>query len=487
MISPTQKNPYLHFLHEESGAATPLAIGFAIIFIVLGGIALDFNKAVAERTQMQMATDSAAHAALYTWEFEDTQTSTTTAMATINGMLPDVAFRDALLASDINYGYWDPALASFTIDAGFEEDREDPRRSAVQAFAELEPSRGNESKNILLSIIGWDTFTIRASSVYASYYPPCFTEGFVGDDIVDMQSNSSYLDGFCMHSNTHVSLNQNNFFESGTVVSMPTLADLDIPESGFEKNEGLQAALRQGSHRLRILRQMPMMYESLRTGNPKFAEMAEVTERDTPLYPLDLAGNGANAGPTEEEVMAAMAAMESGNEIPMDALPRMNSNDTGKKTVVPINFAPRKRIFRAECTGNGDITFTAGHYEDFVLVTDCPIKFANNVVLDGVLIATEADVSASILQIGLDDNCAADGNASIWTMGSFNSAANLSGYGAQILAYGDIDFTANAGGLEGVSFITFGKIEGTSEGAMGYCNGQGTENFAVAPYFRMVN
>ena len=59
-----------NFVYSEDGAATPFAILMLCIFIVIGGLAVDFNKATSERTQMQLATDTAAHAALYSWEFK---------------------------------------------------------------------------------------------------------------------------------------------------------------------------------------------------------------------------------------------------------------------------------------------------------------------------------------------------------------------------------------------------------------------------------
>ena len=487
MTNPIQRKLFT-FSRNESGSGTPLAIGFCVIFIVLGGLAVDYNKAMGERTQMQMATDSAAHAALYSWEFEDVPTSRLNAQTTITGMLPDVAFRDALQDSDYAFGYWDPDLKTFTKDETFEEHKDDPRLSAVQVWAELEPSRANESRNIFLSIIGQDTFTIRTSSTYASYYPPCFNEGFVSDDVVNMQSNSLYLDGFCIHSNEYVSLNQNNFFEPGTVVSMPNLADLDIPESGFEMNEGLEAALRTSRYRLRILRQLPRMFASLRAGEAEHASVAGVTQDDAVLYPIDMSGNGASGvgGLTEEDIMAAMAIYDTDPTL-MDAIPRYTTSDTAKKTLNPINFLPPNRIYRLDCTSITDVTLAPGHYSDFVLVTDCPVKMSNGVLLDGVLIATEGDVSASLAQLGLDDNCAEGGGASVWTYGNFSAANGLQAYGTQILALGMIDFTAQANGIEGVSFISFGMIDGTSEGAMGFCDGEGTSDFAEVPYFRAVN
>ena len=412
-----------------------------------------------------------------------------TAQKTIRGMLPDVAFRDALKDSDFTFGYWDFDKKTFTEDKDFVEDKDEPDLgSAVQVWAELEPSRANESRNIFLSMIGQDTFTIRASSTYANWYPPCLNEGFVSDDVVNMQSNSLYLDGFCLHSNEYVSLNQNNFFEPGTVVSMPDLSDLDIPQSGFEMNEGLQAALRVSYYRMRILRQLPMMFASLRAGKAEYASVASVEQDNNVLYPIDLSASGRSGrgGLTEEEVMAAMAAYDTDPTIVED-LPRYSSGDTTRKTLNPINFMPPNRIYRLDCTNITDLTLSPGVYSDFALVTNCPVNLSNGVILDGVLIASEGDIQASLAQLGLDDNCAEGGGASVWTYGNFSAANGLQAYGTQILALGMIDFTAQANGIEGVSFISFGMIDGTSEGAMGFCDGEGTSDFAEVPYPKPVN
>ena len=153
----------------------------------------------------------------------------------------------------------------------------------------------------------------------------------------------------------------------------------------------------------------------------------------------------------------------------------------------PTKIGQENRIYQLECAGNGDITFSADTFTDFVLVTTCPVNFSNGTILDGVILATEGDVDASHVQIGLDDNCAPGGGAQIWTYGSVKTASDLSGYGAQILALGDIQFTANADGIEGVSFIAGGRIDGTSNSNMGFCDNTGTENFQRASYFRMVN
>ena len=73
------------------------------------------------------------------------------------------------------------------------------------------------------------------------------------------------------------------------------------------------------------------------------------------------------------------------------------------------------------------------------------------------------------------------------TLGGFSAAAGLSVFGGQILAIGDIEFAAQANGVEGASFISYNRIDSTSNMDFGFCKGRGMENAWKADYFRMVD
>jgi Flp pilus assembly protein TadG len=447
----TDQVKFSRAISDEDGSATILSVTFVLIFIMVGGLAVDFNRAISERTQLQVATDTAAHAALYTRESEEPDAARQKALETINKMLPQSRFSDvALTDADITFGTWDPENLTFNEDAD--------SKTAARVLAGATQQRGNASRNLMLRILGQDTFDIAVKSVYSTYYPPCFTEGFVADKVVEIRSNNSFSDGFCIHSNEYVSLNQNNYFEPGTVVSMPNLDDLDMPNSGFRKNEGLQAAVRSGAYRLRLLNQLEAIIDSFWAGAP---------EHLPPYVYAGLPYNVAKANPVDEQ----------GNKIKGNAL-------------TPYHFK-QGAVNYLNCTGSGKTTLAPGLYSGFVFVSDCEIKFSNGVVLEDVVIATTNTSSSSLnspsgLQIGRDDNCAAGGGATLMTLGGFNAASSLSVYNGQILALGDIQFAANADGVKGASFVAKGRIEGTSNMDMGFCQNRGMENIYRASYFRMV-
>ncbi|SDG23725.1 Tad domain-containing protein [Sulfitobacter delicatus] len=441
---------------DEDGSTTILSLFLFMIALVLGGLAIDFNKVVSERTQLQVAADSAAHAALYTRERDGSEAAVAKALETVTDMLPESQFGStALMTTDVNFGEWNKSELTFSENAD--------STTAVRVQAMMKQERDNASRNILLRLIGQDTFDVSVESVYSTYFPGCFTEGFVAEGVVDIQSNNSFTDGFCIHSNQYVSMNQNNYFEPGTVVSMPNVEDLDIPKSGFDKNDGLQTALRSGSYRLRLLNQLPDIIESFWSAK---AEHLPPYVSSGYYYDVDL--------------------KEFPGLPPDEPKPKGNTNSLN-----PYHFEPNT-VNRMSCGGSGKITMDAGLYEQFVFISDCEVKFSNGVILEDVVIATTDTGASSLnspqgLQIGRHDNCAPGGGATLMTLGGFSAASSLSVHNGQILAMGDIDFAANAGGVKGASFVSYGQIDGTSNMDMGYCQNSGMEDVYRAPYFRMVD
>ena len=425
------------FVAEEDGAGTILALYFTLMFLVVGGLAIDFNKTQTDLTQLQVATDSAAHAALYSREKMSSDDAKAVAVQVAESFMENVRFGSPITAEDITFGTWDKEAHVFTASLN--------SRSAVKVVSHMNEARENPSNNLLLKIIGQDSFNLSRTSVYSTYRPPCFMEGFVADDVVDIQSNNSFGSGFCIHSNTYVSLNSNNTFEPGSVVSMPNLDDLDIPKSGFETNNGLEGALRTGTYRLRILNMMDEIIEALRVGDDEWLPSFMVA----PLF----------------------------------------DSFTATK-VVPEDFTPNS-ITTVSCGNNGTLTMDPGTYANLVIITGCKVKFGQGAALEDVwMVSTNLDVKAfnapSGLRLGADDSCAEGGGAVLITKGGFNAAADLQMYGSQILALKDIEFAANAEGIEGASMVSYATISGTSNMDMGFCNGNGQEENLQADYFRMV-
>lgn len=430
------------FRRGEDGGMTVFGMFLFLTTCAVGAIALDVTHLYSARTQLQVAADLAAHAAIYRREKESAVVARAAAISAMQYGMPAEVYGPALTDAEIVFGDYDFADGSFTPSA--------TSRQAVQVTTQRLAARRNPVESFLFRTVGIDTWDVGAQATYAAYRPGCFREGLFADGMIDIQSNNGFHAGFCLHSNDYISFNQNNFFEPGTVVSMPNTADIDLPASGFEKNEGLQAALRSGAYRLRLIGQLPTLIN----------ELSAAISNPIPTY---------------------------------DATPSYITSTTpvsiaGIKKIDPTMMTAG-RVHNVACNG-ATLTVEPGLYSRVALVTNCELRFSNGAVLEDAIFATRNTSATSVtatngLRVGRLDNCAPGGGASIWTLGGMNFPSALEGHNAQFLAVGSIQFAANAIGMQGISMQAGGEIHGTSNMQMGLC-GTGMEGIMEVDYFRLV-
>ncbi|MDE3122507.1 MAG: hypothetical protein KGK00_12085 [Paracoccaceae bacterium] len=428
---------FLRFTKTDDGVISALSLFLTIIGLMVAGIAVDYANAVRAREQLQANADATAHAALVAREFATSDAAIQTALALAYGTMPKTTYGAIVDASDIVFGTWDSQNRTFTADS--------TSRSAVKVIMHETTAYANPVATYLLQLVGVTHWDISVSSIFETYYPSCLTEGFVGQVAVDLQSNNSFLNGFCIHSNNAVSLNSNDSFEAGTVVSMPDPATIQLPSSGFSSNPGLQQALQKDSWKIRILDQIDTIASDLAVGDPRYTP-SYIANRTPIAYSQNKIGTG---------------DLTSGN------------------------------IYTASCNGNSPLNISSGTVlSKIVLVTNCLINFGSDVQLQDVTIVSTntskgAISGASGLEVGLNDNCAPGGGAQIITDGGMDFPSALNLFGGQLIAKGDVSFSANGNGVQGASIISGGTVSGTSGMTMAYC-GTGMEENYQAEYFRMV-
>ncbi|MCL7466203.1 Tad domain-containing protein [Phaeovulum sp. NW3] len=423
---------------REDGVVTALSLFLLLAILMVGGLAIDFSNAVAARTRLQITADSAAHAALYKRELLPEDEAKAAAIELVTRNMPPESFGEALLPEDIVFGRWDR-------DADLFEPAPGSRQAVLVRTAQLE-ERQNSVTVFLLRLVGMNSWDVLAPSVFETYYPTCLREGMVGDVLVDVQSNNIYESGFCLHSNGHVSVNSNNLFEQGTVVSMPDTRDIELPKSGFESNDGLQYALRDGVYPLKILDRIDAIYNGVQSMGSAY--MPDYITSD---IVIDVSSNNGNFDQT---------------------------------------MFQKGRVHRVLCKNSGANIEAGTLLSELVIVTDCDLKFGAGARLEDVVIVTrntgaKSVYAASGLQVGRNDNCAPGGGAQIVTYGGIDIPSDLQMYGGQMIAAKDIAFTANADGIQGAAFVAGGTVSGTSNGSMAFCGGAGMENNFEAAYFRL--
>lgn len=460
------------FASSDEGSITTGGLILIVTFMALGGLAVDVSNMVNQRTQLQMAADAAAHAALYDRNLTlDATPADAIASGVVMGEsnMPDRFHGDVVTPQDIQFGIWNAASRSFTPEPG--------SRSAVRVETHRDEAGGNEIATFLLKFAGFDSWNVRTVSVFETYDPPCLREGFVAEKMVDIQSNNSYFNGFCIHSNDVVSINSNNYFQEGTIVSMPDSDRLDIPRSGYLTNEGLHEALRYGAMQVRLINALREVSPApFATGSAEMWEYIQLATRDgqldyvtgQPRQVTIVNGTPRTSSPDANQVEAARTLLDRDGVLAL----RQNA----------VNYL--------YCSSTSMQLQIRQVLSNVVIITNCQVSFGSGGALEDGLIATLHTRSPSIsgssgTRIGKVDDCAAGGGAQLISLGGMDFAAGVAIHGGQLIALKEIQFAANGEGLKGTSIISGDTVSGTSNMEMGLC-GTGMEGNLSLDYFRMV-
>lgn len=436
------------FVRDTEGAMGVWGLILFMTICVIIGLSMDVSNAFKVRSEMQVAADAAAHAALVSRIKDGKEKAIENAVAVANNNLSTAkGSGNAIKASDIVFGRWDSDTKVFTVDP--------TSTAAVMVNARRNKSRANGVDTFLLSSVGLTSWDVSTNAVMETYRPGCLREGFVADKMVDIQSNNGFESGFCIHSNVGISINQNNTFEAGTIVSMPSFNDLQVAASGFKKNSGLLEALRESFYKIRVVKRIDDIINALSAGD--LVTLRQMTAGDPG---------------------SAMGYLTTGAPIIVNTCNLTMSNLTSG------------RIHIVFC---GSTLKPSGNFKDVAIVTAAPIQFASGTVFEDAVIATSSPDSMSLkgpsgnnnkVTFGKDDNCAKGGGVQVVTKGGAHFAAGLNMYGSQVLAAGSINFAANADGVEGVSLVSGDTVSGTSNMKMGYC-GIGMESNFEVDYYRL--
>ncbi|MBF9030474.1 hypothetical protein HKCCE3408_08710 [Rhodobacterales bacterium HKCCE3408] len=429
-------------IDRQDGTMTVFGLFMFMVCCGIGGIALDLGNAIRLRTHLQIAADSAAHAALVARVTDNA----TEAEAILEGIavaartLPGTTVTDIIRPEDFQFGIWDEATRTFTPVDG-EDD-------AVLVDANRIAARGNAIRTYLLRFLGPNDLDLRRVSVVATFIPTCFREGFVAESYVDMTSNSFYERGFCVHSNGHVAFNNNSVFQDGAIVSMPDRRDVVLPSAGMTSNEGLADALRDGYYTIDVEARI----------NNMVAALADPTSE---LYPSFLTSN-------------IPVTVSHNQALDLDTwqegrIHQITCNSSNQSVRIPNNLVLR----------NG------------VILTNCEVSIGETSALeDAWIITTSTSVDsvggAANIRFGLNDDCEPGGGVQVMTLGGVRTPNGLALFGSRIAAVGPVKFTSDVGGLDGVSIISETSIDGTAGGHVGFCGEDGLPNLYDPEFFRIV-
>lgn len=193
---------------DAGGGAAIWSVLWLIVFLMLGGVAVDVTNAHRARAQLQAAADAAALAAAAQLPDEAAGRETALTLAQMNLGAEAGAIREEA----IEFGAWDPAAGGF-VPGGTPVTA--ARVTAVRAEA-----LGNPVSAFLLPLIGFDGWDVATRSVARQRggtapppEPSCPGATILTTDYLGLGGNNTFLDGVCLHGETGVHAGGNDFFD----------------------------------------------------------------------------------------------------------------------------------------------------------------------------------------------------------------------------------------------------------------------------------
>ncbi len=429
------KSAMVNFLRDEDGGYTIWGLTWFMVYLAIGGLAVDVTDAYRNQILLQSTADSASLAGVMS--LPDEAGAVTEAVAYAEDNLNQTNNGVVLNANEVFVGNWDFTTRTFTAGGA------DP--NAVRVITRRGGQNNNPvAMNVLkiLSLAGVTTsWDISTEAIAVAYTPQCLRDGMIAMNELNLSSGNSHVNGICLHGQFQgVDMQNSNFFEAGVNVSMPDLDLLEIPNGGMQSNPGLEDALREGDMYPRDVDRLAETIDGLRNMDPNYL----------PDFMVDTDPNtGART------VKPGVTQVSVNNSLPGVLLP---------DTVYDVNC-------------NGQIGLPGALMNRVVIVADCRIHSSSGSMLVDAVVATDYTGSADAVHLasgatlGLADNCTAGGGVEIYATGDIHVSASGSFNGLRMVASNDVKFTSNSIGVNGMSVQAGNNIDYSSNNTYGGCTG----------------
>lgn len=468
----------VRFLRDERGSYTVWSVLWFMIYVGIGGLAVDVTNVFRHQSMLQATADAAALAGVMSLPDENKAKYAARLYAQHN-MRPE--YNGYVLEyEDIQVGVWDFSSETFVTPGS------DTPNAVHVTTRRAQQNENPVTMNLLriLGMFGLDTWwNVQAEAVAVRGLEACYNNGIIAGGQLTMSSQSSFRNFMCLHGDDGIKFTQDNFFEAGVAASvgcaegesgclMPNarqaLSDPDFAaafELGGEYEEDRPPT---NAENVPIYLQKVVELAQYVDGNGNpgaFEDFVEANNTDS----IDFSGWGylADANGFVPEYHS-----HSGSTFPDWAL-----SETGEFVTEAGQYA----VFDIECDASGSFDLPSGTYRNVAIVTTCPISLSASISVDlqGVMIGVDWwDGANPTTQNGLKFAGNANmghpecGKGSVELMTAASSVHFAAGgqiNNSRILSGWDIKMAAGGAGEVGLHMEAINDIEITTGGSFGLC------------------
>jgi hypothetical protein len=388
---------FARFRREQSGVATPLMLFAVVSLLMMTGLAMDYANAVRTQSRLQALADSSALAGAMRLPSADQARSEAMSMALLNGN--QLREGPMLRTEDIEVGRWSRVSQTF--------DPHHPRPNAVRLVTRRDETAGNSLPTVLLRMVGVDRLGLSADAIAVRTTRLCSGSGFFSQQTTTVSNTNHFHNGFCLHGEGGVSINNSNVFAGGASISMVDTRNF----SEGTGNIGARESLLPYSHVFTVPDRVMPTIEMMRSGD------------------LTMLPDFITRGPVHRG--------------------SINSN---------FNLVPGTLYI---VTGSVNLGSNNIH-RDVAIVAAGNISVGSNTNIDRMVLASEGSINFNTNNfIGTDDPdaCLAGAYTSyLFAMGSIAMNSNSTIRGVLMGARGSISLGNNNGRIDGVTAEALGPI-----------------------------
>lgn len=445
------------FVRDERGSYTLWSLVWFMLYVAIGGLAVDVTDAYRNETMLQSTADAAALAGVMSIGVEDEDPVDQALAYAVANMDPEVN-GTVLKDTEVFVGTWDFDVEHFTANTA------DP--NAVYVVTRRGDANGNPvARNFLriLMLFGADpSWNVNSDAIAVRHLPECVADGFIAKGEVYFRSNNDFYRDICIHGQMDgVRGRMGNIYEEGVSITHGPMSGYDFPPAAYNEDD-LQKALKG----------MDNLW-------PKEAEHDVVTDtidylKNLPLTSVDLAEK---YGSWEYMYRAQDA----------DGRPILDPA-TGDYELVPVThewysggnlpeiWKPNTVYHFTNC---GQINLGSGvELSRLAIVADCRIHSAADTSAGNVIFASTHESGSDAIHMAADsglgyaDYCQnGEGGVEIYTLGDVMMAARGEWHGLRITATGNVDFTSQNNGAYGIAVHAGGDINFRTTSEYGLCEG----------------
>jgi hypothetical protein len=435
-------NYLTRFLHDEGGGYTIWGLTWFMLYVGIGGLAVDMTDAYRNQTMLQATADAAALAGIMS-PLNDESEVDAWAVTYAAYNMPSSVHGDVLKTTEVDIGTWNFTSRTFSVGGA--------NPNAVRAITRRDANNANPVATNFLRIIGLQNWNVSTVGIAAKGVDTCLNNGIIAGAALDVKTHIEFYDEICLIGHEKFWFRDNGTTFEDTVYIGAGCYEEDNkcigPGNQVTKNEDFVDAfdLENGGN----YEDPTLPSDAYKVGEyiDAVLDMHNFVDFDDFLNnPV----NGYNSGFVDYSGYEYLA------------------NDLGvtagvSGTALPDPLVPYT-VYDLDCPNSGYV-LPEGDYIHVAVIADCPISFVTNgdYTIENSLLASTYVSNGNNTSISGTSNvdlgtAGCGGGNEMYSLGNINFASDGQFANVRILVDGDVHFAASSDSPSGTNIQATGDI-----------------------------